>query len=339
MRPTNFTSLSSRLSNTGASRHKQLLRFAGIIFGACVIGFATQAIILPQIDSLFAFMILFASVIAVGAWVGTSGPRIAYAGAQIVLAYDLVNLNRFTITTSLVPARDTVLGIMLGIFAMWLIFDHLWAKNATDSMRKLFLSALREVGRLDLSAESISPAVQSRRLLAESARINARLDNTRSLADFSVFEPHSKGADGAYLGELIKMLLPQLRCFLLLKTGLLQHRLISEPSEDDALALAEQQRASSILLAIEQILESGRGANALEPAGTAYPTSRIAPSVARSAHEYSVFTVQGLLSSSLLNVAEHLQADSLLLVGSRNEQPDGANLLLNSRTYRSLDSQ
>lgn len=310
------TCVLTALSNTGASRHKQLLRFAGIIFGACVIGFATQAMILPQIDSLFAFMILFASVIAIGAWVGTSGPRIAYAGAQIVLAYDLVNLNRFTITTSLVPARDTVLGIMLGIFAMWLIFDHLWAKSTADSMRKLFLSALREIGQLDLSPEPISHAAQSRRLLAESARMNARLDSTRNLADFSVFEPYSNSADGAHLGESIKMLLPQLRCFLLLKTGLLQHQLISAPSAADSLAHTAQQRASTILLNTANVLELGRDAHAPEPENTAHLDSQIASSPVGTPPEDSELSVQALLSSSLLNVAQHLQADSLLLVGS-----------------------
>ena len=311
------TCVLTALSNTGASRHKQLLRFAGIILGACVIGFATQAIILPQIDSLFAFMILFASVIAIGAWVGTSGPRIAYAGAQIVLAYDLVNLNRFTITTSLVPARDTVLGIILGIFAMWLIFDHLWAKTSTDSMRKLFVSVFREIGELDLSAESVSAAAQSRRLLTESERINGRLDKVRSLADFSVFEPYSNAADEAYLGESIKMLLPQLRCFLLLKAGLLHHQLISQSSEADKLTFTAQQRASRILLDTAQILEAGGRAHALAPEDLIYVTAPLSTTLTQPPHpENSTLTVELQLSSSLLNVAQHLRADSLLLVPS-----------------------
>ena len=116
---------------TGASRHRQSLRFAGFILGAGVIGLGTEALILPQVDSLMQYAILFASVVALGSWVATSGPRIAYAGFQIVLAYNLVNLNRFTINTSLVPSRDAILGIILGVVTMWLVFDHLWAENSS----------------------------------------------------------------------------------------------------------------------------------------------------------------------------------------------------------------
>ena len=52
-----------------------------------------------------------------GRQLATSGPRIAFVGFQIVLSYGLVNLNKFTINTSLVPSRDAVLGIV----AMWLV--------------------------------------------------------------------------------------------------------------------------------------------------------------------------------------------------------------------------
>jgi multidrug resistance protein MdtO len=240
-----------------------------------------------------------------------------------VLAYDLVNLNRFTITTSLVPARDTVLGIILGIFAMWLIFDHLWAKTSTESMRKLFVSAFREIGEWELSAESVSAAARSRHLLAESERMNARLDKIRSLADFSVFEPYTKPADEAYLGESIKMLLPQLRCFLLLKAGLLHHQLISEPSEADRLAFTAQKRASRIMLDTAQILEAGDGTHALDPEDLAYVTASLSTSAVRTrTQENAALTVELLLSSSLVSVAEHLRADSLLLVGPRQALPE-----------------
>ncbi len=118
------TCILTALTNTGATRHKQLLRFAGFFLGACILGSGAQTLILPQIDSLAEFTLLFAFVIAIGAWAATSSPRLAYLGFQIVLAYDLTNLNRFTLNTSLAPARDAILGIVLGITAMWLFYDH-----------------------------------------------------------------------------------------------------------------------------------------------------------------------------------------------------------------------
>lgn len=321
------TCVLTALSNTGASRHKQLMRFAGVILGACVIGFATQAVILPQIDSLFAFIVLFASVIALGAWVGTSGPRIAYAGAQIVLAYDLVNLNRFTITTSLIPARDTVLGIMLGIFGMWLIFDHLWANAATVSMRKLFLSALREAAHLDLSPEPLAPAAQSRRLLAECQRINARLDSSRNLADLSIFEPYSGGAYQAYLTECVKTLQPQLRSFLLLKTGLLQHQLIEESSEQGSLSRQVQQFSSKLLIDVARTMEATEPEEVSEPENVTGTAARLTAFLTQARDENNTpLVTQMLLSSSLLNVAQHIRADSLTLHASRTAPADSSQL-------------
>jgi multidrug resistance protein MdtO len=143
------TCILTALTSTGATRHKQLLRFAGFFFGACILGFGAQTLILPQIDSLAEFTLLFAFVIAIGAWAATSGPRLAYLGFQIVLAYDLTNLNRFTLNTSLVPARDAILGIILGVIAMWLFFDHLWSRSTTETMRAILLTTIRDVARLD----------------------------------------------------------------------------------------------------------------------------------------------------------------------------------------------
>lgn len=248
------TCVLTALSNTGASRHKQLLRFAGIVFGACVLGFASQSLILPQIDSLFSFALLFASVIALGAWVGTSGPRIAFAGIQIVLAYDLVNLNHFTITTSLVPARDTVLGIMLGIFTMWLIFDHLWASTSTESIPTLFLASLHEIAQFGITAEPLPKKAQLRHLIAESERLTAQLDRLRSLIDFSVFEPHSDAEESSYSADHIKSVLPQLRCFLLLKAIVLHHQILPEPYVSDKSVSDAQRHASEVSSQIAQTL-------------------------------------------------------------------------------------
>lgn len=306
------TCVLTALSNTGASRHKQLLRFAGIILGACVLGFASQSLILPQIDSLLSFALLFASVIALGAWVGTSGPRIAFAGIQIVLAYDLVNLNHFTITTSLVPARDTVLGIMLGIFAMWLIFDHLWATTSTESIRALFLASLREVAQFGIAAEPLPKKTQLRHLLAESERLNAQLDRLRSLTDFSVFEPHSSVEELPYSASYVKSVLPQLRCFLLLKAGLLHHQILSEPLGSDLLGLTTEQRASKLLSELAQILAG----SAMEDSPTEQRRYDVAHDLMANVLNVSCTSdnsnsVHSRLGKSLNEVAQHLRTDLL----------------------------
>jgi multidrug resistance protein MdtO len=242
------------LPNTGASRHKQILRFAGFFLGACVLGLGAEVLILPKIDTLLQFALLFASVVAIGAWVATSGPRIAYCGFQIVLAYDLVNLNKFTINTSLVPARDAILGIILAVVAMWLVFDHLWARSSTVSVRSLLLSTLKDVARLDRFAGE-SAQVLNHRLIAESTRINRNFDKVRSLSDFYVFESYPKTREEAVLDRFVRTSLPQVRAFLLVKTGLLQHRFFNESRQENDLVPEIQERSSEIMFCLTKSIE------------------------------------------------------------------------------------
>jgi multidrug resistance protein MdtO len=218
---------------TGASRHRQSLRFAGFILGAGVIGLGTEALILPGVDSLVQYAILFASVVALGSWIATSGPRIAYAGFQIVLAYNLVNLNRFTINTSLVPSRDAILGIILGVVAMWLVFDHLWAENSSSSVRSLLLDTLRNLADFKAVAAE-TPQEANQRLAATSSRINRDFDKLRDLADMYAFESFPKKPNESLVNRSIRTLSPELRAFLFVKTGLLQHRNLAA-AEPDAL--------------------------------------------------------------------------------------------------------
>src|ERR1700722_4466326 len=238
---------------TGVSRHRQSLRFAGFIMGAGVIGLGTEALILPQINSLMQYAFLFASVVAVGSWVATSGPRIAYAGFQIVLAYNLVNLNRFTINTSLVPSRDAILGIILGVVAMWLVFDHLWAENSSSSVRSLLLGTLRNLADFKAVAAE-TPQEANQRLAATSSRISRDFDKLRDLADMYAFESFPKKPNESLVNRSIRTLSPELRAFLFVKTGLLQHRNLAG-AEPDALVQEVEEQASSVLRGLANAIE------------------------------------------------------------------------------------
>jgi multidrug resistance protein MdtO len=238
---------------TGASRHRQSLRFAGFIVGAGVIGLGTEVLILPQIDSLLQFAILFAAVVAIGSWVATSGPRIAYAGFQIVLAYCLVTLNKFTINTSLVPSRDAVLGIILGVVAMWLVFDHLWAESSGSSVRDLLVGTLQNLADFKVVAAK-DPREANQRLAATSSRINRDFDKLRDLADMYAFEPFPKKPHESLVNRNIRTLLPELRAFLFVKTGLLQHRNLSA-AQPDAFIREVEEQASSVPFGLANAIE------------------------------------------------------------------------------------
>lgn len=242
---------------TGAARHRQLMRFAGVIFGACVLGFGVQSLILPQIDSILSFVLVFASVMFLGAWVATSGPHIAYCGAQIVLAFELVNLNHFSISASLVPARDAVCGIMLGIGAMWLIFDHLWPTYSTQSMRLLLGITIREIAGLEGELEGCAADSRGEYLEMRADAIGQSFERLRSLVDVSIFEAFPKRAQEEATLKDTSDLLPQLRAVLLMKTGLLHHRLTIHGFQKNEVVAEAEQRCSELLLETACLVDGG----------------------------------------------------------------------------------
>jgi multidrug resistance protein MdtO len=92
------------------------------------------------------------------------------------------------ITISLTVARDRVVGILLGLFMMWLVFDQLWGAPAVVGMKRAFISSLRflaQLAREPLSKDS-RVAIEHSYSLRET--INTNLDKVRILADAVLFE-------------------------------------------------------------------------------------------------------------------------------------------------------
>src|SRR6201999_4396950 len=114
---------------------KQFLRLGGALIGGIIFGMGAQIFILPFLDSIAGFTLLFAVVTAISAWISTASARLSYLGVQLALAFYLINMQEFTIQISLAIARDRVFGVLLGLFSMWLLFDRLWVRNALDEMR------------------------------------------------------------------------------------------------------------------------------------------------------------------------------------------------------------
>lgn len=112
------TCMITALSTVGASRQKQILRVAGAVLGGIVLGMTSQVFLLPHMDGIGTFSLLFAAVTAISVWIGTGSPRISYAGVQTAFAFYVTHLRVFGPQTSLTVARDDVMGILLGLFAI-----------------------------------------------------------------------------------------------------------------------------------------------------------------------------------------------------------------------------
>jgi multidrug resistance protein MdtO len=219
------TCLLTGLSTIGASRQKQILRLAGALVGGILIGMGSQIFILPHVDSIAGFTVLFILVTALASWFLTSSPRLSYFGLQAALAFYLINLQEFALQTSLSVARDRVVGVLLGLFMMWLVFDQLWSAPAGVEMKRAFISALRLLAQLarEPVSRDIRVAIKRSHTLRET--INTQFDKVRSLADGVLFEFGPSRQQDLALRDRIRRWQPQLRALFLMRIASLKYRL------------------------------------------------------------------------------------------------------------------
>jgi multidrug resistance protein MdtO len=182
------TCIITALSTIGSSRQKQLLRLGGAIIGGVIFGMGAQVFVLPYLDSIAGFTLLFMAVTAISSWIATASPRLSYLGVQLALAFYLINLQEFTIQTSLAIARDRVFGVLLGLMSMWLIYDRLWVKNALDEMQTIFARNLEMFAQLTeqlLEKDQVKAIKQIRQLRD---LLNAGFAAVTAQADAVLFE-------------------------------------------------------------------------------------------------------------------------------------------------------
>jgi multidrug resistance protein MdtO len=219
------TCLLTGLSTIGASRQKQILRFGGAILGGVILGMGAQIFILPALDSIWEFTLLYMAVIGLTGWIATSSPRISYGGSQAAVAFCLINVQEFKMQTSLAVARDRVAGIFLGLIMMWIVFDQLWTAPTSVGMKRAFISALRSLAEFMREPRSGDAKVALERSASMRESINKSFDTVRSLADGVLFEfGSSRQQDLALRSQIIRWQ-PQLRVIFVTRIALLKYRL------------------------------------------------------------------------------------------------------------------
>jgi multidrug resistance protein MdtO len=217
------TCLLTALSTIGVSRQKQILRIGGALVGGFLIGIGSQIFILPNLDSITGFTVLFILVTALSAWFMTCSPRLSYFGLQVALAFYLINVQQFAAQTSLSVARDRVVGVLLGLFIMWLVFDRLWGSPAAVEMKRTFISNLRLLAQL--AREPLPGREKTWRSHSLRETINANFDKVRSLADGVLFELGSSRQQVLSMRSRIRQWQPPLHAFVAIRLLLLKYRL------------------------------------------------------------------------------------------------------------------
>jgi multidrug resistance protein MdtO len=182
------TCIITALSTIGSSRQKQILRLAGAAIGGFVFGMGAQVFILPHLDGIAGFTVLFAAVTAISAWISTATPRLSYMGVQMALAFYLINLQEFAIQSSLAIARDRVVGVLLGLLCMWLVFDRLWVRDALQEMQAAFARNLLLLAELFGSSPKGDRVEAARRVVQLRDQINEGFNAVKAQADAVVFE-------------------------------------------------------------------------------------------------------------------------------------------------------
>ena len=243
-----ITCFLTALTSVGVTRQRQLLRLLGVAAGGCLLGMGSQALVLPRIETLPEFAILFGACIWMCAWVATSSARLAFAGAQMALAYTLVTLSSFGINTSLIPVRDALLGIVLGLAAMWLIYDHLWAVPSVRAHKRTFVQILKCLGAV--AKETNGNEIHRAREWATRA-----FDDLWAFTDSRVFEPHAAGEQEEQQVDRLQEWQGLLGSISLTLFGLLEQ--VAARGAQEALARSARQEAGLLLEEMARMVRDG----------------------------------------------------------------------------------
>jgi len=155
IRTSMITCVVSALATVGAQRQKQLLRLTGACVGG-LMGLASVLYLIPQMDTIVSLSLLVAAGTACCAWVAAGSVRSSYAGFQMALAFYLMLLPGFDTSIDLTAIRDRFVGILIGITAMWIFFDHLWH---TSSRRQLVDKLVDLLHLMARAPNTVSPAM------------------------------------------------------------------------------------------------------------------------------------------------------------------------------------
>ena len=176
------------LSTIGASNQKGILRFGGAAVGG-LMGLIALVYLLPNVETIGGFWLVFGTGTAVAAWVNFGTPRISYGGYQIGIAFYKAVLQGFGPALSATVVRDRLIGVFFGLIVFGVVEHLLWPVRAQDALRARLaellhlLADLARSGRSDSTPTAIAGEVDSWR-----RRISQKVEETQGLIESSKFE-------------------------------------------------------------------------------------------------------------------------------------------------------
>src|SRR5260221_268604 len=122
------------LSTVGSSNQKGVLRFGGAAVGGFM-GLVALMYLLPNVETIAGFWLVFGAGTAVAAWANFGSPRISYGGYQTGLAFYKAILQGFGAAVTATVIRDRLIGVAFGLIVFGLVEHVLWPTRAMDALR------------------------------------------------------------------------------------------------------------------------------------------------------------------------------------------------------------
>jgi multidrug resistance protein MdtO len=177
------------LSTIGASNQKGILRFGGAAVGG-LLGLLALMYVLPNVENIGGFLLVFGAGCAVTAWVNVGTPRISYGGYQVGLAFWKATLQGFGMAVSAQVLRDRLVGVAFGLVVFGLVEHYLWPERAIDALRARLSEALRLLADLARAGTGDGKELTSADVDSWRRRISLKVAEVQAHIESSKFEPH-----------------------------------------------------------------------------------------------------------------------------------------------------
>jgi len=113
------------LSPGAGTRNERLfVSVTALIVGGIVFGFGSHGLLLPFVDSIIGFILQFAVIAALAAWVATSSPRLSYAGTLGAMGFFFPMVTGFAPNPRLARSGAFFVDLVLALLAFWLVLDR-----------------------------------------------------------------------------------------------------------------------------------------------------------------------------------------------------------------------
>jgi len=146
-------------ATVGLGRHKSLLRFGGALLAGIAV-LITEEVFMPNMQSVASLLVVLGAITFAAAWVATGSSRMAYLGVQMGVTLYLVLFPRLGPSLDLIPARDRLIGILLGIAVMGVVDAIVWPVFTRASLRQKVADLIRQLADLHrrLRSGDLEPA-------------------------------------------------------------------------------------------------------------------------------------------------------------------------------------